>query len=474
MKLEILDPCWLEITRRNKEILLGSDGKPLFIPKDLALKKTFAPQSKLDCKIQVTSIEESSNFFFVTDHFMLSVLESYTMKTLLTSPISIADSLIPDAEVSSASSPWIGAVRSHSSTSSTIICVCSVVTITVAKKAEDSIQASKGKKKAGTKEKDEEVKIEKQKHLQLSIYRHDTSSLDRLDFKSVELNGEEDRCNIKIYVDYLGVKADSAVVSVTRESNNCTLFVLGPNPDMTSVGVTQTLKLPWDTILTSNRIRNVLPVRSSPGDETSLVARKASSIFDLAVTYRDIPAWKILTVVSSGDSVHLASQHTWKLSNVVCSHWFDAEAGVLLLGLADGSVGMWSVMSKTFILTACRHLAPVVSMNLCDHQKDWSRFCLVTGAADGTLCMHWIHTDAADPDQVAQSTISDGELPPSMSHYKSKYSFRHDRKGCAVRNIRSVRGDLLFFVEYADGTEAVYTFDSDRIELSKFVPHFSI
>lgn len=63
---EILDSAWLEITRLHPELLQNSDGEPLALRPNYALKNACTPSSVIEQPFLTTSMEETQGFLFMT------------------------------------------------------------------------------------------------------------------------------------------------------------------------------------------------------------------------------------------------------------------------------------------------------------------------------------------------------------------------------------------------------------------------
>jgi len=63
---EILDSAWLEITRLHPELLQNSDGEPLALKPNFALKNACTPSSVIEQPFLTTSLEETQGFLLMT------------------------------------------------------------------------------------------------------------------------------------------------------------------------------------------------------------------------------------------------------------------------------------------------------------------------------------------------------------------------------------------------------------------------
>ena len=133
--MEILDPAWLEITRLHPELLLDSEGEPLSLRPNYALKNSCTPSSVTEQSFLATSLVEAQDFLIMTTSNDACVLADPTsgavvQSLLLKSGDYESMNLLPTANPTKASPPWIAAISPPVSNDRVLrVVVCGIVEI---------------------------------------------------------------------------------------------------------------------------------------------------------------------------------------------------------------------------------------------------------------------------------------------------------------------------------------------------------
>ena len=135
VEMEILDPAWLEITRLHPELLLDSEGAPLSLRPNYALKNTCTPSSVIEQTFLATSLVEAQDFLIMTTSTDACVLADPTSGAVVQSLLlKFGDyesmNLLPTAYPTKASPPWIAAISPPVSNDRVLrVVVCGIVEV---------------------------------------------------------------------------------------------------------------------------------------------------------------------------------------------------------------------------------------------------------------------------------------------------------------------------------------------------------
>ena len=133
LETEILDPAWLEITRLHPELLLDSEGLPLSLRPNYALKNVCTPSSVIEQTFLATSLMESQGYLIMTTSNDACVLAdpatgALIQSLLLKSGDYSALGLAPTANPVKGSPLWIAALSSPVSNDRVIrVVICSII-----------------------------------------------------------------------------------------------------------------------------------------------------------------------------------------------------------------------------------------------------------------------------------------------------------------------------------------------------------
>lgn len=524
IEMDILDAAWLEITRAHPELLLASDGAPLSLKANYALKNTCTPSSVIEQPFLANSLVEAQGFLFMTTLTTLVLADPATgavLQSLLLKPS--AAGVVPD--VVRASPLWIAAISAPLTGDRILrLCLCAIteeddvppVVEEAGKKAPPkkgaAVEAPPPAKKVGRCQ----VSVVEVRLGAAESFKSPTLIKMTLMFVASVPLPNPTRADVKS----LDLSIDTEVICLATPKG-CHLFSLPTIEDLiTKTGLSMeninedaegendeaddekppVLLEPF-LVLDTERdfggkivkhaalcplVSATKPINKPPappvvvsGPSSRVTVTSNGSPFyktALALIFETATEWTLLglrgasseTLVSTAEptiAVTSAPLSQWFLAAGVSALTFDEGKTLMILGFLDGSLSMWNLATRVCTAVEGRHETAVTSLCLSrsdSAERGVSNYNLLTGAEDGTLCFFSINQPRTNLDSFYALSMSDNAAPVCLS--ANFIAFRLDvDPGCSIVNIRSLRNLPVAVVQCSDGLSILYDLQGAKL-----------
>lgn len=148
----------------------------------------------------------------------------------------------------------------------------------------------------------------------------------------------------------------------------------------------------------------------------------------------------------------------WKLQSNVTAYEVAEGKTILALGLEDGSIVLWNVVSRTIESVVARHEAPITTICFCRSGNNKAlEYNLVCGALDGTSSFSKLKIPTTGFNAFQATFLASSPSPESESTTLTTrlVEFRHDVMNAAMVKVSCIRELALVVMEYTDGTISV-------------------
>jgi hypothetical protein len=199
-----------------------------------------------------------------------------------------------------------------------------------------------------------------------------------------------------------------------------------------------------------NIIQNIFEMEKlhSMYHSTSLVAifenSKKWSLLGLKISQKSEPTSdEVSDEVTTYKSYNSYEIGTWNLQSIVTAYKFDEGKTILALGLQDGTISVWNLISPSLTCIVSRHERAITSLCFC---KDISNnFFLSSGAYDGTLSFSQIRIPGVD---------ETGKISHCLS--STLMDYRRDSGPVSIASIEAIRDYPLIVVNLVNGDNVLY------------------